>query len=264
MLTLISPDGSRGRGRIGLRTSDPRNADRVRSFIHRAVDNLVDKCVDRDRRVWSSLIAGVVVSLSLLGTAAPLARARAMGYDIRIDTAHPVLRLYQSGKLLRTYPVALGKVQTETPIGSWRIVDKQRDWGRGFGTRWLGLNVPWGTYGIHGTNRPTSIGQYASSGCIRMHNADVEALYEMVPIGTPVEVLGNPLRRLRKLEFGHIGADVRLVQQALARKGFYHGACAGRFDSATLAAVLHFQLALKLTVDGMVTVGDYRALGLIQ
>jgi lipoprotein-anchoring transpeptidase ErfK/SrfK len=44
-------------------------------------------------------------------------------------------------------------------------------------------------YRIHGTNEPKSIGKAASSGCIRMLNADVEELYRHVKVGTTVEVL---------------------------------------------------------------------------
>ncbi|WP_306120760.1 MULTISPECIES: L,D-transpeptidase [unclassified Roseitalea] len=45
-------------------------------------------------------------------------------------------------------------------------------------------------YRIHGTNQPSSIGQSVSNGCIRMLNAHVEDLYERVPLGTRVVVLG--------------------------------------------------------------------------
>ena len=41
-------------------------------------------------------------------------------------------------------------------------------------------------YGIHGTNNPSSIGRSVSHGCVRMRNEDIEKLFEMVPIGTPV------------------------------------------------------------------------------
>lgn len=44
-------------------------------------------------------------------------------------------------------------------------------------------------YRIHGTTAPDSIGQAASSGCIRMLNADIIELYERVPVGTRVEVM---------------------------------------------------------------------------
>ena len=41
---------------------------------------------------------------------------------------------------------------------------------------------------IHGTNRPDSIGTFASYGCIRMHNRDIVDLFERVRVGTPVLV----------------------------------------------------------------------------
>ncbi|WP_368484204.1 L,D-transpeptidase [Priestia aryabhattai] len=57
--------------------------------------------------------------------------------------------------------------------------------------RWLGLNAN-GTYGdtynIHGNNNESSIGKYVSQGCVRMHNADVEKLYDKVQVGTPVAI----------------------------------------------------------------------------
>ena len=46
-------------------------------------------------------------------------------------------------------------------------------------------------YRIHGTNEPSSIGTFASSGCIRMLNADVIDLYRRVSVGTQVVVLAN-------------------------------------------------------------------------
>ncbi|WP_038360150.1 L,D-transpeptidase [Bosea sp. 117] len=56
-------------------------------------------------------------------------------------------------------------------------------------TMYLGGTI----YRIHGTNQPSTIGQFMSSGCIRMLNEDVEALYDKVKIGTRVVVLpGNP------------------------------------------------------------------------
>src|SRR5699024_8212874 len=42
------------------------------------------------------------------------------------------------------YPVAAGKDETPTPIGQFHIIKKQKDWGSGFGTRWMELDVPWG------------------------------------------------------------------------------------------------------------------------
>jgi len=185
-------------------------------------------------------------------------------YVIRIAVSQPILAVYIDGRLSDTYPVALGKVETQTPIGHWHVVDKQVEWGNGFGSRWIGLDVPWGTYGIHGTNRPASIGQYTSNGCIRMNNRDVERLYAIVPVGTPVVITGNPLAHLRRLTHGHIGADVQMVQQRLQQLGYFRGICNGQFAISTQYALILFQLAHRLPMDGAVDVDDYRALGLTR
>ena len=51
------------------------------------------------------------------------------------------------------------------------------------------LTLSGGEYAIHGTNRPSSIGTFASYGCIRMHNADIADLFERVAVGTTVVVV---------------------------------------------------------------------------
>lgn len=51
------------------------------------------------------------------------------------------------------------------------------------------MNLGWGTYRIHGTNAPNSIGSAASAGCFRMRNADVKDLFERVHVGAEVVVL---------------------------------------------------------------------------
>jgi hypothetical protein len=43
-------------------------------------------------------------------------------------------------------------------------------------------------YGIHGTNAPETIGRSVSHGCVRLKNEDIEKLYDMVPVGTPVYI----------------------------------------------------------------------------
>jgi L,D-transpeptidase catalytic domain len=43
-------------------------------------------------------------------------------------------------------------------------------------------------YGIHGTDAPASIGRGASHGCVRVRNEDVETLWRIVPVGTPVYI----------------------------------------------------------------------------
>lgn len=58
--------------------------------------------------------------------------------------------------------------------------------GNPMGTRALVLDR--GQYAIHGTNNPKSIGTFASYGCVRMHNSDIQDLYERVGVGTTVVV----------------------------------------------------------------------------
>jgi hypothetical protein len=61
----------------------------------------------------------------------------------------------------------------------------QRRYAGVLGTRRLELGDG---YGIHGTNEPSSIGRSASHGCVRLRNEDVEKLYDMVSVGTPVYI----------------------------------------------------------------------------
>jgi lipoprotein-anchoring transpeptidase ErfK/SrfK len=51
------------------------------------------------------------------------------------------------------------------------------------------LTLSGGEYAIHGTNRPSSIGAYASYGCIRMYNHDIADLFGRLRVGTPVLVV---------------------------------------------------------------------------
>ncbi len=59
------------------------------------------------------------------------------------------------------------------------------------GSRALYLGLP--SYLIHGTNRPWGIGMRVSNGCIRLYPEDIEALYEQVPVGTPVRIINEPI-----------------------------------------------------------------------
>jgi lipoprotein-anchoring transpeptidase ErfK/SrfK len=110
------------------------------------------------------------------------------------------IALFQDGRAVKVYPIAVGKHSTPSPSGSFRIASRvmKPNWyqpgkvvpagpANPLGTRWMGLGYK--GYGIHGTNRPKSIGKAASHGCIRMRNQDVEDLFERVEVGDPVELL---------------------------------------------------------------------------
>lgn len=172
--------------------------------------------------------------------------------SIVIDVSKRSLEVYSEGQLHKKYRVAVGKGKTPTPIGEWNVVWKDYNWGTGFGTRWIGLNVPWGIYGIHGTNKPWSIGQFASHGCIRMRNKDVEELFEWVPIGTPVRIEGRKVKVERLLKYQCTGPDVVILQLKLKEMGYLEARADGIFGVVTETAVKTYQQEKGMEVTGAV------------
>lgn len=108
-------------------------------------------------------------------------------YRIEINTRRRILKLFKNNVLIKQYPVAVGKPSTPTPLGHWKIVMKGL-WGEQFGGHFMRLNVPFGIYGIHGTDIPSSISKAISHGCVRMNSRDANELYDTVPIGTQVDI----------------------------------------------------------------------------
>ena len=188
--------------------------------------------------------------------------------EIIINLWKKELYLIENGNIVETFPIAPGTSLKPTPVGEFKIIKKAKDWGDGFGTRWIGLNVPWGTYGIHGTNKPWSIGLNISSGCIRMYNKDVEKLYETVTVGTKVQIDG-PIIGLGDgyyitLAVGSRGNLVQLVQNRLKAAGYYYKKPNGIYDGYTENAVKKYQRANKLPATGWISYRDYIRLGLIE
>lgn len=107
-------------------------------------------------------------------------------YRIIIDLSDRKLHLLDGNIVVNSFPVGIGRMVTQTPIGEYTIINKQSNPGGPFGVLWMGLSRP--HYGIHGTNDPSSIGHLVSHGCIRMYNEDVLALSQLVPIGTRVTI----------------------------------------------------------------------------
>lgn len=108
-------------------------------------------------------------------------------YSITVNLATRRLNLFKDGKIFKSYPIAIGKILTQTPKGTYKIINKQVNPGGPFGARWMGLNRR--GYGIHGTNNPSSIGNAVSHGCIRMYNKDVIELFNLVGVGTVVKIV---------------------------------------------------------------------------
>ena len=109
------------------------------------------------------------------------------------------LALFENGRVVRLYRVAVGKTSTPSPAGEFKIVNRVTNptyyhkgqvigagKGNPVGTRWMGLSAK--GYGIHGTNQPNSIGKAASTGCIRMGKQDLEELFAIVDVGDTVQI----------------------------------------------------------------------------
>lgn len=185
---------------------------------------------------------------------------------IHVDVEQKRLTLFQGDAIVKTYTVATGAWDTPTPIGVFAITHRFSGEMGGFGTCFLGLNVPWGDFGIHGTNKPESIGQNASHGCIRMQVADAEELYALVPNGTKVVIECGPYGEmggtLRTLKNGDRSSMVRAVQRKLRALGFYQGWPDGIFGAGTQQAVDAARRTYGLEPNGMVDWSLYMALGL--
>jgi len=122
--------------------------------------------------------------------------------------------LYLQETFVRSFRVGLGKEETETPTGLWRVKSDGKlikppwpdpvtgkmyypeDPDYPLGSRWIGLEGIKGNakgrtgFGIHGTKDPEQIGTTGSRGCIRMHNGEVILIYNLlVPNLSTVEVV---------------------------------------------------------------------------
>ena len=138
----------------------------------------------------------------------------------------PEMRLYYfSGgdddgtSQVEVFPVAIGRQGWETPVTETTLVSKQRDpaWyppesirrehadegdplprvvppgpDNPLGRYALRLGLP--GYLIHGTNKAFGVGMRVSHGCVRMLPEDVESLFERIPVGTPVQIINQPVK----------------------------------------------------------------------
>ena len=120
-----------------------------------------------------------------------------------------------------TYPVSIGKMDWQTPLGLTRVIQKIKDpiWfppesvrkehaaagdplptrvppgpDNPLGNYAMRLAAGKGTYLIHGTNNPIAVGLAVTHGCIRMYPDDVAALFPLIPVGTPVYLINEPVK----------------------------------------------------------------------
>jgi lipoprotein-anchoring transpeptidase ErfK/SrfK len=129
-------------------------------------------------------------------------------YAIIVRLSEFRLDLYEGTRLRNRYLVGVGALRFPTPPGVYHIKSKAKNpswnnpgsaWARGMpqhigpgpknplGTRAMRLDRE--SLVIHGTPHESSVGHRASHGCMRMHKADVETLFDLVPTGTPVFIV---------------------------------------------------------------------------
>jgi L,D-transpeptidase ErfK/SrfK len=138
----------------------------------------------------------------------------------------PEMRLYyypppkQGEKpVVLTFPIGIGREGWTTPYVVTKVTAKQRDptWyptesvrkehaaegdilpravppgpENPLGAYAMRLQIP--SYLIHGTHKPAGVGLRVSHGCIRLFPEDIETLYKLVPVGTPVRVIDQPFK----------------------------------------------------------------------
>lgn len=177
----------------------------------------------------------MIVALTLLTTqpAAPGVSAQSSAKQeeperrLVINIPSRTLWVYSGDQIIKYFPVGVGRVGYMTPLGKFQIIRKVLDPGwenpylpsgkvrlapgedNPLGTRWMGFyQKDGGEYGMHGTDNPASVGKFSSHGCVRMKVSDAETLFDMITVGTPVDIVYEPVLIRRN------GNMIRLVVYA--------------------------------------------------
>ncbi len=168
---------------------------------------------------------------------------------------------YRDAKFIFTFPIGIGDEGTETPLGAFSIIEKRVNpvWNvpksilaerpdlppqvppgpdNPLGSHALRLSI--GPVLIHGTNKPWGTGRRVSHGCIRLYPEDIPELFRLVPLGTKVVIVRQPvklgMRDGRIFLEVHRGENVDYFQEAvklvMARK------LLSRVDTAKLSRVV--------------------------
>ncbi|MCP8686205.1 L,D-transpeptidase family protein [Marinobacterium sedimentorum] len=156
----------------------------------------------------------------------------------------PEMRLYYYPKpaqgevpVVITHPVSVGRMDWKTPLGKTSVIQKQADppWyppasikaehaangdilpdvvpggpGNPLGRFALRLGIP--GYLIHGTDKEYGIGMQVTHGCVRLYPEDIERLYELVPVGTPVYIVNQPVKIGRHFDALYIESHPALAE----------------------------------------------------
>ena len=186
---------------------------------------------------------------------------------------------FHGGSLVAWYPAAVGRRDWQTPTDRFQVTARRRDptWhvpasiqeemrrlGRvvrsvvppgpdnPLGRYWIGLSAS--LCGIHGTNAPSSIYGFRTHGCVRLHPQDVADLFGRTPIGTPVEVIYEPVLLAREPDgavylevnpdaYGRMGSLRGAFEALAARRGI------SDIDPARADAVLAAREGVATRID---------------
>lgn len=164
------------------------------------------------KRINFSLICTIFCATAAANTPIPDASPVASGQHVIINIPQQRLFLFNDGKLVKAYPVAVGKAATQTTLGEHKIGAKafnptwhipksiQKERGDGVKTVPPGPQNPLGPVfvrmgdpklglGIHGTNAPASVPGVRSHGCVRMKSPDALEFAKTIHSGSPVSVV---------------------------------------------------------------------------
>ncbi|MBN1900522.1 L,D-transpeptidase family protein [Candidatus Sumerlaeota bacterium] len=128
-----------------------------------------------------------------------------VNFSILVDKYNNVLTLNSNGKFFKKYAVRTGAYENQTPNGDFRIENKKKDprWvnprthkmypagdpENELGARWMSFQGD--MLGVHGAIKPETIGYYSSFGCVGMLKEDIEELFDLIPVGTPLKIVGE-------------------------------------------------------------------------
>ena len=120
-------------------------------------------------------------------------------FEAKVDLSDFQLTILLNGQYVKRYQVGIGKMNT-TPIGEFTVREKLEnptyygpdglvmdadDPMNPLGERWIDIGY---SFGIHGTIEPDSIGKSESAGCVRMRNDDVAEVYDLLTVGSVVQI----------------------------------------------------------------------------
>lgn len=200
----------------------------VRTMISRSQDTLLDIARSHDLGYNEIIAANPKVdpwlpgngTLIVLPTQFILPDVPRQGIVLNVAAMrlyyYPVPKTGEKPKVI-TYPVGIGRIKWETPIGvtkvrakianpSWIVPNSIREEHAKDGDKLPavvapGPDNPLGHYAmllampgylIHGTNKPYGVGRRVSHGCIRLYPEDIVRLFKHVPVGTPVRIIDQP------------------------------------------------------------------------